>query len=74
MDIRLSGTGSIGLGSVQEGAVCSAPFREELSLLAKWEPYFIPRSVRILGFSSSAARTWWHAEQSLVIVWPSALV
>ncbi len=36
--------------------------------------YFIPRSVRILGFSSPAARTSWHAEQSLVMVWPSALV
>jgi hypothetical protein len=36
--------------------------------------YFIPRSVKTLGFSSPAARTSWHAEQSLVMVWPSALV
>ena len=36
--------------------------------------YFIPRSVRTLGFSSPAARTSWHAEQSFVMVCPSALV
>ena len=38
------------------------------------EAYFIPKSVSTLGFSSPVAKSWWHAEQSFVIVWPSALV
>jgi hypothetical protein len=42
--------------------------------LSAAQPYFIPIVVRILGFSSPDARTSWQAEQSLVMVWPSALV
>src|SRR6266700_6520761 len=36
--------------------------------------YFSPRSVRTLGFDSSTASRLWQAEQSFVIIWPSALV
>jgi hypothetical protein len=36
--------------------------------------YFNPSSVSILGFFSPFARRRWQAEQSLVIVWPSALL
>jgi hypothetical protein len=53
--------------------------RLQLGIQAGWissraDAHFIPRSVNTLGFSSPAARTWWHAEQSFVMVWPSALV
>ena len=34
-------------------------------------PYFSPSCVRISGFSSSIARTWWHASQSAETVVPS---
>ena len=43
-------------------------------ITSRADAHFIPRSVNTLGFSSPAARTWWHAEQSFVMVWPSALV
>jgi hypothetical protein len=36
--------------------------------------YFNPRSVKTLGCSSAVAKNSWQAEQSLVMVWPSALV
>src|SRR5215831_9461164 len=36
--------------------------------------YFSPRSARTLGLVSSKASKSWRVEQSLVIVWPSALV
>lgn len=36
--------------------------------------YFTPSSVRTFGFSSPTASRLWHAEQSLVMVWPSLLV
>ncbi len=46
-----------------------------LSAISTFCPaYFMPTSVSTFGFSSCTASKLWHAEQSLVMVWPSALV
>jgi hypothetical protein len=53
----------------------NAPLRMTRVLLPVFfEAHLIPKSVNTLGFSSPVAKNWWHAPQSFVIVWPSALV